>query len=134
MNVRCWLYRALDRFRFTAAATKAFYHGEPVRILRRACTVEGIVIRVVGSEADGDVTFDLLLDDGTQRHVEVTPCAPSNLRRIAQGMPTDARVRVSGDERFDPAHRGDGGHVMEGGWTEIHPCTGIEVLSWARKS
>ncbi len=133
MNLRCWFYRALDRFRFTAAATTAIYHGVPVRILRRACTVEGIVIRVEGNEADGDVTFDIRLDDGTERHCEVTPCAPSAIRRIAQGMPLAARVRVSGDERFDPAHLGDGGHLTEGGWKELHPVTGIEVINWAKK-
>ena len=133
MNLRCWAYKALDRFRFTALATKAFYHGVPVQTLRRACTLEGVVVRVRGNEADGDVTFDIRLDDGSERHCEVTPCAPSAVRRIAQGMPIEARVRVSGDERFDPAHLGDGGHI-EGGWKEVHPTTGIEVLQWAAKS
>ena len=134
MNLPCLAYRAWDRFKRTAVATKAWYHGVPIRTLQRDCTVDGNVIRVQGREVDGDVTFDIRLDDGSERHVEVTPCAPSAIRRIAQGMPVGARVRVSGEERFDPAHVGDGGHLGSSGWREIHPCERIEVLQWAAKS
>ena len=135
MNLPCLAARAWDRFKRSTVATKAFYHGVPIRTLRRNCTVEGVVIRVKGREIDGDVTFDIRLDDGSERHCEVmTACVPGAVRRIAQGMPIGARVRVSGEERFDPAHFGDGGHLGSAGWTEIHPCEQIEVVQWAAKS
>lgn len=127
-GLRCLLYRRLDWFRRTAFATRFVYHGVPVRI-GTAVTVEGRVTRVVGAETDGDVTFNITLDDGTCRHCEVTPCAPDAIRRLALGLAVNARVRVSGTDRFDPKHVGDGGHVTSKGWQEVHPVTGIEVLN-----
>jgi hypothetical protein len=134
MNLRCAAYRVLDRFRKSPIASWLFYHGQRVMVLQDVCTVDGVVVRVVGNEADGDVTFNIVLDDGSYRHCEITPCAPEAIRRIAFGLPIGARVRVSGEERYDPPHLLDGSDFSPLGWREVHPVTRIEVLSWARKS
>lgn len=127
MNLRCLAYRALDRFKRSALGARSFYRGVPIRV-NGPVTVDGRVTRATSSEPDGDCTFDLTLDDGSFRHCEITPCQPAALRRLACSLKVGARVRVSGIDRFDPAHIGDGGHLGSDGWEEVHPVTGIEVL------
>ncbi len=123
MNLRCLAYRALDRFRRTAVATKLIYHGVPVRTVQPTCTVLGLVTKVPAPEVDGDTTFDVLLMDAAEsRHCEVTPCAPASLRAQARALRLGQIVELSGEERFDPAHLGG-----IAGWLEIHPVTSIIV-------
>ena len=121
MNLKCLGYKALDRFRKSRLGAKMFYSGVMITS-KPNVIVCGTVIRAVEPETDGDLCFDVTLEDGQYRHCEVTPCANDETKKRAQVLKVGMKVQLTGDERFDPKHLGTAG------WWEIHPVNSIEVL------
>ena len=117
MNLKCWAYRALERYRFSTLGAKLSYGGQRVQ-LKGQRTIIGTVIRAPQNEYDGDCTFDVLTETGTF-HCELTPCQSLAMHVAARSLQVGWRVSIGGIERYDPAHLG--GPARQ----EIHPVTRI---------
>lgn len=118
MNLRCFAYRLLELYRFSALGAKLSYGGQRVQ-LKGQRTIIGTVTRAPQNEYDGDCTFDVLTDDGQRWHMELTPCQSLAMHVAARSLQVGWRVSIGGIERYDPAHLG--GPARQ----EIHPVTRI---------
>ena len=136
MNFKCLAYRALDRSRRWWIMEKTVYKGGkplfPGKVTATA-TVRG----TSSNESDGDVTFHVDIDKpderGAYRHVEVTPCNSDDVRTRCRSLKVGDRIKITGDERYDPGHWFDGGGPAgsqkgAAGWWEIHGVDDIENL------
>ena len=123
MGLSCWRYKLYDWAKQTFPGRWLFYSGQRFQHFG-PITVTGTVKDCVHSATDGDVCYDLLAEDGTQFHCELTPCQSSDLHKTAMALKVGDKVQVSGTKTFDPPHR-----ILwkkfNGGNLEIHPVESI---------
>lgn len=125
-TLSCPRYKALDWFKQTWLASKLFYSGQRFQHFG-PITITGTVEDCVHSATDGDCVFDLLGDNGTAWHCELTPCQPPALHELARSLQIGSRATVSGTKTFDPPHHIGWKH-FGGGDNEIHPVVDILPL------
>lgn len=137
--MRCAAYRALNWVKKTPFALpfygfKRFQQFGPIAIAGTLCRCNHkSVVRV---STDGDECFDIITSSGKRWHCEVTPCSPAAFRAMTSRLPIGARLVVRGTQAYDPNHSllpfvgiYIKGLLFRGGKDEIHPVTGIDVLT-----